>query len=81
MSSRRDFLEAWIVVPSGSTIVDSDQNGSRRAETAGIAADPIFGEVVISLRSRLPAPGFLHGRGVAEGGNVERDAALRGAVR
>jgi hypothetical protein len=37
-SPRRDFLEAWIVVPSGSTIVDPDQNGSRRAETAGIAA-------------------------------------------
>jgi len=31
------------------------------AETAGIAADPILGEVVISLRSRLSAPGFLHG--------------------
>jgi len=26
---------------SGSTIVDPDQNGSRRAETAGIAADPV----------------------------------------
>jgi hypothetical protein len=30
---------------SGSTIVDPDQNGSRGAEAAGIAADPIFGEV------------------------------------
>ena len=28
------------------------------AETAGIAADPILGEVVISLRSRLSAPAF-----------------------
>jgi hypothetical protein len=45
VSSRTDFLEAWIVVASGSTIVDPDQDGSRRAETAGIAADPIFGEV------------------------------------
>jgi hypothetical protein len=35
------ILEAWIVVASGSTIVDPDQNGSRRAETAGIAADPV----------------------------------------
>jgi hypothetical protein len=41
MSSRRDFLEAWIVVAFGSTIVDPDQNGSRRPK----AADPIFGEV------------------------------------
>jgi hypothetical protein len=28
-------------VASGSTIVDPDQHGSRRAETAGIAADPV----------------------------------------
>jgi hypothetical protein len=47
-------------MPSGSTIVDSDQNGSRRAETVGIGAH-FFGEVVISLGSRLSAPGFLHG--------------------
>jgi hypothetical protein len=55
MSSRRNILEAWIVVAFGLTIVDPDQNGLRRAETAGIAADSIFVEVVIFLRSRLSA--------------------------
>jgi hypothetical protein len=27
MSSRRDILEAWIVVASGSSIIDPDQRG------------------------------------------------------
>ena len=69
---------------SGSTIVDPDQHGSRRTETAGIAADPVARlstSLLFFMAMRITVDVAHHSLGVRFGSKADINARQSTTVR